>query len=677
MRYAGAQPIQTITSDSTEITGEAIQTIIHRPLNAVSMCKLVANNRHGVNFIDNLDTFDTLEVRFYYRGVDPTVPIKEVVFEGTVEEAGTKLDHIGGEVTTATAYGYGRALRNTHCAVDYGVESANSTIDTPSEILSDLITNRINKNFDGAATGYAINSTSILTMNNPSIGYLKGGYRKNTDIINEVMLAYQAYQDGSAGCHWFVDPWKILRVDQIGNHTVSTTNWPTYWKTTQAASTLQDGDFTGSFTKQAKGYANKIILCTDLRKPAYDYWTEDSGGQALWGRYHLTSLTDSAAEYIVGSHSLLATTDGANQGYWWFPASSLSGDAAAAQKDVSVTTATNFKVGDSVRLWDNTPLSENATIASIAGTTLTMVDNLTNAYAVANSAHCTKNLGWDLSKLGSEESVPTIKFYYQKDTNITELNTWIRLFTTAYDTDYFYATFCNWHSDPDDEWVHVTLPIGTYHKTSEENKQFRWQENGAPDWTNINGLCFTTGLAGGDGELYLDDLHITGKLIREAYNSTEIAANAEVQKIVHMNTSVNDSLKVADDTGTAARLAYAELLTAQATPYVGQIICPLIPDILPGQLIHIHHNKRLDGTTYRINSDFRVQNIVHNFQLPKPTTTLDVTSDVINTFAKGHDASPSANLSALHRLVYVDPEAKSLKTTGIDTLVNRLSVDYG
>jgi hypothetical protein len=70
---------------------------------------------------------------------------------------------------TTLAYGYGRALRATHCDKNYGLESDNNTISTPEGIWDDLIANMINKSFGGAATGYGILDAKIPSLTDPTI----------------------------------------------------------------------------------------------------------------------------------------------------------------------------------------------------------------------------------------------------------------------------------------------------------------------------------------------------------------------------------------------------------------------------------------------------------------------------------------------------------------------------
>jgi len=109
------------------------------------------------------------------------------------------------------------------------------------------------------------------------------------------------------------------------------------------------------------------------------------------------------------------------------------------------------------------------------------------------------------------------------------------------------------------------------------------------------------------------------------------------------------------------------------TPVVGQVVTPLIisPVILPGQLVHCHADKQASGS-YRVDSNFRVKEIVHLFTRDGALTTLDLTDDVTNTFAVGY----LNMLAMLAKVQHVDPEAQNLKASGVDVKISRLSKDY-
>lgn len=596
VRAYGFDPQIKVEAGSTEIQSDCINTTVVRPENAISYVKLVASDYEGKNYVGNLDAFTVLKVSFRY-GSDAWTK----VFEGTVYEVGPELDK-NQQTVVATAYGYGRALAVTHCNVNYGKESENTTIDTPEEIWDDLVDNHINKDFDGNATGYAITKTKIKAIATPTINFVPSPYRKNIDLINQVCRFYTASQAGAASVHWFVDPSKNLWIDSIGAHTVDTANWPSYWGASQAASTLVEGeDFVHfDFKKKVKGFANKIILLSPLRKPGYDYWCEDSGGQALWGSTDAT-LTDDAAIFIVGSHSLkIAPSHAVNPALAYFPSA--------------------------------------------------------------------QNAAWDLSVIGSEQNVPSLNFYVYGDIK-SALSKQIELYTSA--GNYYVNIRIDEMLDVADEWHHISLPIGPYHKTAEESRRLLWTAVGAPDWTNINWVLFRIVSIAQTNITYVDDLHFSGKIIREAYNSTSIAADDEHQKVIRLDMAVDDSMKAADDSGTAGRLAYAELLTAQKKPVVGTVTIPLIVDALPGELFHIHADEQANGS-FRVDSDFRAKKITHQFTSAGAFTMLDLTDDVTNTFAKGQ----SDLLSELGKATFVDPDAKNLFASGVDLLIGRLSLDY-
>jgi len=594
-------PALKVESDSTDISGDSVSVIVWRLENAVSRAKLVANDYQGKNFIANLDAFDNLKVSCRY-GSDSW----EKVFDGIIEDVSPTVS-TSGQLVFALAYGQGRALRNTHCNVNYGAESENHSLDTPEEIWDDLVDNHINKSFDGTNTGYAITKTYIAALANPTINFIHNPYRPCIQVINEVAQIYTGYRAGSASVHWFVDPSKNLYINTIGAHEDSGT-WPNFWNSTEAASTLVQGTdlLSYSFSKRvhSKDYANLVLLSTDLRKPGYDKWTED-GGAALWGTagHGSTAITDSNAQFVVGSHSARLYCDASQSGRIFYP----SGE----------------------------------------------------------------NAGWDLTKIGSEQSVPSVKFYIRRSGSINTTSQ-IRFFTTDNDNDYFYVTFATLIGTGAVTWGHYNVPIGPYYKTLQEERVYRWSSSGSPDWSNINGFCIWISVgASGYGEIFLDDLHLTGKILREASDTSEITSYDECQITLSMNSSVDDTLKASDDSGTAGRLAYAELLTRVAIPIVGVVQVPGITDILPGQKVHIHADKQSSGA-FRVDKNFRCKEIVHTFNTDGFRSTLHLTDDLTNTFAKG----PIGYRDLYSKVMFVDPEAQSLKTTGLDPLVPRLAKAY-
>jgi len=322
--------------------------------------------------------------------------------------------------------------------------------------------------------------------------------------------------------------------------------------------------------------------------------------------------------------------------------------------------------------WDKT----NATLTgdnteAIVGTYSLLaeptVDDGSNALFWYPSA---KTAAWDFTKVGSKDHPPTIEFQYRVSRDLGGTGgPYLSLYTSA--GNYYWLNLYGITGSTVDTWVHCEIPIGTYAERTAKNDFYDWLEQGAPDWNDINWIQILWASNHLDTDLRLDDLHFNGKIIREAYNSTSITAYDEVQKIMRMNIAVEDSMKQADDSGMAARLAYAELLTAQKIANTGTLETPGIVDILPGQIIHGHAEQKSDGT-FRIDSDLRIKQTSQMFRENGFRTTLQVTDDLINSFAK----TPVELASVVYQMAFIDPEAKSLRATGVDPLVTRLSIDY-
>jgi len=104
-------------------------------------------------------------------------------------------------------------------------------------------------------------------------------------------------------------------------------------------------------------------------------------------------------------------------------------------------------------------------------------------------------------------------------------------------------------------------------------------------------------------------------------------------KIITDNVGKDDSLKASDDSGLMAKLAYAEYLRSKSTPYVGTLIVDLHPEIVGGQLLHLHA-KKTAAATYGIDQDFRVTKATHDIFKKQTCTSLEITSDILNSLCR-------------------------------------------
>jgi len=581
-------------SGSTFINETATTIMIKRVENNLSYVVLTVDDYLSSNFVDVFDAFDAIIVSLRY-GSDAW----SKVFSGVVSSAEPHISQEQGEVLNVGAWGEGKALLDTHCDENYGVESINnSAIDTPKEIIDDLITNHINKEFGGAASGYAIVSEVDNVHAGLSVTHLPSQYLDNFVNVNRVCSLATAFAAATPGVHWFVDPDKNLMVKEIDqNH--SSTNWDRYYGGSQANATIEVAQdmILYDFNKNVEEYANSIVLSSMFRKPSEDRWTES--GHALWGEGgggNGLSSSAVAGEFIVGSNSLKHLTDGA-------------------------VTQTFFPSA--------------------------------------------KNAGWNLNNIGSPNTVPTLNFYINMSSILADLD--IHLYTGV-GNSYYYDLDNNMTLAS--KLYHFSLPVGKYHNYRTD---FEWTATGAPDWANINWIEFEW-----DGVLNdyinVDDLHFSGVVVREARDTSEITANDLHQKVIRNDTAVNDTMIASDDSGTAAQLCYAELLRRSQTPIVGMIQIPMLPDLLPGQTLHIHACKQEDGT-FRINKDMRVKDLRHIVNSTAGfTTILNLTDDVTNTHAFG--VPNQYTLMKQYAGALAHSEARNLKGGALDNAIPRLSVNY-
>lgn len=594
--------ITHLGADTDYVNSDFTNLNIKRRENNYDVATLTVNNENSNFYTDHVSAFD--EVKVYAKDHAETAYTQ--LFGGTVRQPNPSYPPAQ---LALLCKGYGAALEETHCNRDYGIESKNAGLFTVQDILEDIVDNMVNKSLGSADnTGWAITKTKIANLFSATgINYVNNPFRTNLEVADVICNLATAIAAGAAGCHWIVDNSKNFIVNTIGNHE-NPEVWPNYYNLTQADSTLIQGrDFqTYGVLNKTEEYANKVVLVTDFRRPAYDYWTEDSGGAALWGNELLTSIADSNAQYVVGSHSLLFTPNGATQGYGYFP-------------------------------------------------------------AAANAA-------WNVTAWGSERTIPTLNFYMQKK-SLTAATTVVYMSTntTARKTDYFYTAFTNWTSESDDTWYHKSIPIGPYWATTDEGRQYRWSKWGDPSWSKIDSIEFVIAGAGAGGKLYIDDLHFKGKLARSAKDTSEITRVNEYQKVLISRESLDDSCIASDDTGFAGRIAYAELLRRSTMPKTITFQVSLKPKMMAGQKVHVHAEKRADGT-FAIDADYRVLEVEHNINLQGATSSVTATSDLLNAFPI---SVPDQYAMMLENLMVNSKEAKNMRATSeVDLLIPILEKAY-
>jgi len=554
------------------------------------------------------------------KGAAITISVKDnseaawtTVFVGVIRFV---TETVPAETITAKCDGAGYGFCETVCAQEYGVQSNNPTLDTIQLILTNATTGIVpawvNHTFGDLAedTGYAYVTTSggvdYVDPITGSINYLYFPYKPNNKCLNDICTVIQAIKGAAAGPHWIVTTDDKLLVTTVGSHSAASAGvgWTTYYGNSATAATLVQGtDFTTiSGLETMSPEANYILYHGAWQKPGNgDAWTEDNA--AAWTGVNI-AVTDSHTCKVpvagVG-HSILGTvTVKSVDEHFYYPTTDnlhLDLDAAGGKYNVP-----------SVNFWAR----RNAALTLGASPDLMAIDLGTNWGAA---------IVWSCA-------IDLTKFLVNAD-----------------------------------QWYHMSIPVSQYWRTAETTSDaFReWQPaGGGGDWTDINRISFTIVNKEVDSGLYIDGLCFAGWCLRGAkWNNPVIsAANPLKLKVINDPFGKDDTLDQDITTGTIARMAYAELLRCKTTPTVGTFTTPMMKDLLPGQLVHVHARPNSAGA-HQVNMDMRESQVEHDMSEAGFITTHSVTSDVVNSMSR--QAFDSYN----QVLTNVRPEFQDRQSTGI------------
>jgi len=534
------------------------------------------------------------------------------VFSGVITSAKPHLSRERGEILAVGAWGLGKALVDTHCDEAYGVESlGNPLLDTPTKIIEDLIANHINKEFGGAASGYSI-ADKVETINYPDGGNTFSITHLNSQYLNNYVNINNVCSLANAYAQRLGTPEVSIHwfVDPSGN---------LYLK--KIDDDHSDGNwdrYYGGSQANATIEVNKDMILYDFSKNVEEYANS----------VILSSLFRKPSEDYW-------TEDAATNALW--------GEAGGG--DGFTDDAVNQVVGSDCLRHD------------------------TDGAVTQMFYPAAQNAGWNLNNFSSPNTCGSVNFYMWIGPNMADVD--IYFFTQAahsWDLSIF-SKFTE-----TEKWFHFSIPVGDYANRHTFEPDAHWVKGGAlADWSNINWFQIDWD---GDAADYilLNDLHFSGMIVREARDVAEIAAHDLHQKVIRNDTATNDTLIAADDSGTAAQLCYAELLRRSQTPTVATIQIPMLPDLLPGQTLHIHACEQSDGT-FRIDQDFRVKDLRHEIVSGAGfRTVVNLTSDVTNTHAFGVPSQYSLLKQFAGALKH--SEARNLKGGTMDNLIPRLSVNY-
>lgn len=612
-----------LTIDGTEIENDQALTIKNvRPESNISSLEFVINDYKSKSYSDLISKFSTVQLDLKNKNSTYTTTfIGEVI---------GLLPSNSPEVLTVYCEGLERALTETHCNISLGTESQNPTKYTPREIIQHIIAYTVEFSLNTAdLTNWAIDDTDTYVENvHPglSVTNLTSKYHNNLTMIQRLLEIVNAYAitlgAPEPGVHWFAKPNSTnprFYVKEIGDDH-SNGDWPKYYGGSQSAATITQGDnlLDYQFHQTGKDYVNNVILACALRKPPYDYLTEGAAINGVWTTDGDIAVSDDAGLKVVGADSLKLTID---------------------------------------------------------------ANRLARIYYEP-----TNNL--DLSYIGSQDCIPTIGFYARR-TWETPVWVYLHLYTTR-DVDYFRMKLYDTAAPADTAWMParniwygISLPIGPYYKNQGGMPKNQWVEEGSPDWTDIDGIQIYFNNLGFAGENYfwIDDLHLSGHIIREARDSGAIDVDGEKERqiFLRLDTAIDDSCTTADNTGTAACLAASELFkrsqfktTAANRGLTGTITLPMKEDMLPGQQLYVNAGKKADGS-YRYQLDMRGKEVIQEVSTGGYLTRVNVTSDLWNSHTLDTPSAWGIMKAAAGALGHA--EARDLKAAGVDISIPRLTWD--
>lgn len=562
-------PQQNITIGSYDLSAETLSFDVTLRENAVSSCVLLINDYESKSFVGKCDIADNVKVQF--RFADKTSNWTQL-FGGWITDLEPTISMDQGEILKVTAIGYGQALVNMLVRQQYGSQSANSSLNTIKEILTDatygIIPKYVNKVMASATdSGFSINTTKAADLTS-DFRYLYFPGKPATKCLADMIDLISAANAPAAGAHWTIvpdDTTAYLCLATIGSHENPPADvWPTWWNTDQAGSTIEvKKDMIRSPFHKKRSEANYVLYVGDFRRPPNgDIWTENNSGD--WGTVGDMSVNDDNSLYKIGSYS--------------------------------------------IRL----------DVASTSG----------HAYYPS-----TANLSLDITQIGTQQNIPRLFMYVRHNDKVdpSAHMPQLRVGTGAFaNDDYFFYLFLSSEFPATDEWGTISFPIGPYYST--EEKFVGWGTYGSPSWSDIDYVSlFFTNDDGGTASVYLDGLHFFGRITRAAYDSGKYPTQNCKMKYIRDDVPKDDSLSASDDSGQMAQFCKAELYRCVIEPTIGQIVIPMQENIKAGQLTHIHFGKQADGS-FRVDTNMRCTLVRHHFEPQTGALTyLDVTDDVTNS----------------------------------------------
>jgi len=593
-----------VTHSGTDYTLDSLSIEVRRHENGFDTATVVLHDgagRYSKVWFNKVTVGDAIEIKQRDKSES-----WKTILDGTTRRVEPSLSE-NGRLLNVKCDGSGYGLNMMKCGEEYGTESSNATLDTIREMVKDASHGVIPKWTNcllGSATATGFSYTTYVEAITGSIKYVYFPYKPCDKTINDICDIVQAIKGTNAGPHWIVDTSGRFLLTTVGAHSAAGDNPAQYWPTWWRT------DQTGSTLVEGLDFAN-------LR---FQHLTKQTNYILYHGRFKRPNDGDFWTE---NAHAL-----------WGVSGSTVSSDAV------------NYKVGSD----------------SIKGAFAGAGPGIIIYYPSAN------DLAMDFTKIGGKHNIPHISFWCRRDAACTSFEIRLVSFDGGITERYNLPLQSLGFMPTAGTWYYFSLPVGPYSfPEGVEGFTLDWIPDGilGGDWSEIDGIWFYGGVAGGNQELWVDGLNINGWVLRGARQTAAYSATDPCKmELITDEVAKDDSLSASDDSRLIGRLAYAEYLRQSSTPIVGTFTTPIANDILPGQLVHLHAQETSSGS-FHTNKNFRVTRVIHTISDQGFYTIWDVTDDLKNANPRPIPTQLNTLLGAV-RPEFQDRQASSIKTREID-----------
>jgi hypothetical protein len=181
------------------------------------------------------------------------------------------------------------------------------------EIVSDIISNYVNKGLNGEVANSGFNYTTLLETFSDVIPYISFPYKTALASSNDLIDLETALKAGNPSCHWIVTTDNIFHLKSLN---ASQTGWTKYYggdDNTAGQATLTYGvDYFHINLEKMGAECNYVLYYGAWRRPSNgDLWTENA--HSLWSKTEgTTTIDDYTTKKIVNANSVRARNNSGN-----------------------------------------------------------------------------------------------------------------------------------------------------------------------------------------------------------------------------------------------------------------------------------------------------------------------------------------------------------------------------